>query len=146
MNQDYFPEKMMTRPEMSRARRLEAKLDRALNASAGVIRVDDPERRLRNRWRQELLDLSWTVWERVVGLEMYSVLHIDRGDYQSRFQLLEIELTGFGQGRREWIWVFGGRLLRRDGTLGSKDGGIGFHRADIQRRHLDGIWRGLEGL
>lgn len=136
----------MSRPELNRAGRLVANLDRALKASPCATRVDNSDRALRDRWHQDLIDLSAVVWERVVGLEVYSVVHIDRGDYQCRFQLLEIQLIRLGGGVQGWSWVLGGRLLRRDETLGSKRGGIGFRSADIQRRHLDGIWRGLKVL
>lgn len=146
MSQDYFPEKMMSRPELKRAGRLVANLDRALMARIGTTGVDGSDRALRDRWHQDLTDLSAGVWERVVGLEVYSVVHIDRGDYQCRFQMLEIELMRLGGGAQGWSWTLNGRLLRRDGTLGSKSGGIGFRSADIQRRHLDGIWRELEAL
>ncbi|MGH8160448.1 MAG: hypothetical protein ACREPQ_20250 [Rhodanobacter sp.] len=44
------------------------------------------------------------------------------------------------------MWELKGRVLRKDGSLGFQDIGVGLRLANLHRRHLDGTWHELRWL
>lgn len=89
--------------------------------------------------------LASKVLERELGLERYMVVHLIRADgHESKFQVLTFGFRcDWGRSGRRWMWEFSGKKLRKDGTLGSTNGGMGFDVAWIERRKLDGFWEAL---
>lgn len=146
----YFPELMMHRPELTQVRRLLRGRDRVRDQSTADQALPRREqkgwdhfRTLLKRMEAQLDAICAEVWKREVGLERFTVLHGQRGDYEARFQLLSFSVSDSLRWRGEWLWQLDGRALRKDGTLGDKDSGMGFRCAHFMRRHLDGSWSEL---
>lgn len=148
--QPFPPETMMVRAESSKARRLLRKQDVVHGESELNRALPKAEQKDFDLFSQrhkvlsaELDALCATVWKREVGLERYTVLHARRGDFESRFQVLSFSVSDNRRWSDQWMWSLYGRALRKDETLGFKDGSIGFRQACLMRRHLDGAWREL---
>jgi hypothetical protein len=147
----FLPDLMMRRAELTKARRWLGRLEglRSQLVLDARIAASGRERDIRERKEKErtaieadMSSLAFAVWEREVGLERYSVVHVRREDMAVRIQLLDIS---FHESWR-WshlLWSFGGRRLRKNGTLGSESGGMSFGFARIERRLLDGSWQEL---
>lgn len=144
------PERMMLRAELTKARRLLRKQDLVHGESEmnrALPKAEQKDLELfsarHNVIETELDALCAEVWKREAGLERYTVLHVRRGDFEVRFQLLSFSVWDDRRWNGQWMWGLDGRALRKDETLGFKDGSIGFRHAHLLRRHLDGTWREL---
>jgi hypothetical protein len=149
----FMPELMMRRTELTKARRLLRKLDR-IHAQS---RIDGELPKPKQKGCQHFTKLSesvWSamdtlaeeVWKREAGLERYSVIHVVRDDMEFRLQVLRFSFFDHFRMPGLWAWDLDGRALRKDDTLGLKDARAVFNFAQLQRRHLDGVWRELRWL
>ncbi len=146
----FLPELMMQRGELAHARRLLRKLSRIdersrLDEVLPKASQKDPMffSKLRKPIWSDMDRLAANVWEREVGLERYSVVRVRRDDLDYRMQVLSFSFADGRPWQERWLWHLMGRALRKDGTLGSRNAHIGFRIADLERRHLDGVWRPL---
>lgn len=144
---------MMQRTELSKAHRLLRKLDRVHTQSRFDDTLPKSEQqgyqhftKLREPFWAEMEVLAENVWKREVGLERYSVIRVVREDMEFRLQILRFSLVDNYAMRGLWAWRLDGRALRKDGTLGVNDATAVFRLANLQRRHLDGVWRELHWL
>jgi hypothetical protein len=146
----FLPELMMQRAELANARRLLGKLSRIHEQSEGGGALPNPERKgyehfakLRELIWAEMDALAAEVWKREVGLERYSVVRVYREDAEYSLQVLSFSFRDGLPWQEQWMWELGGRALRKDGSLGFNNISVGLRVANLYRRHLDGVWRGL---
>lgn len=90
--------------------------------------------------------LAAEIWEREVGLERYSVVRVQREDVEYSLQILSFSFRDGLPWQEHWMWKLEGRALRKDGSPGLKDIGVGLRFANLYRRHLDGSWHELRWL
>lgn len=147
----FFPEAMMRRGELAKAHRMLRKLDCINDQSRSDEQLPKSERKGYAAFSQrrqpvwaEMDSLAADVWRREVGLERYSVVRIQREDAEYELQVLSFSFRDGLPWELRWMWELEGRVLRKDGTLGSKGAtSIGFRHGNLYRRHLDGLWREL---
>jgi hypothetical protein len=151
--QPFPPELMMQRGELAKARRLLRNLNRIHEQSGLDEALPKPTRKgyehftkLRRAAWTEMDTLAAEVWEREVGLERYSVVRVQREDVEYSLQVLSFSFRDGLPWQEHWMWTLEGRVLRKDGTLGLKDIGVGLRFANLYRRHLDGSWHELRWL
>lgn len=149
---DLSPVSLMQPVELRLAKRLLKKLvqhHEEVRADAQKPRSEqkgyEAFRAVRKQLDAEVDRLSAQVLGRELGLERYMVIHLRRHDgYESRLQVLEFGVRWEREwGRNDWMWDLAGRKPRKDGTLGSLPSSVGFDRAQIIRRRLDGAWESL---
>lgn len=149
---DLSPIRLMKPAELRQAKSLLRKLSRhheRVRADAEKPKAEqkgyEALRAVRTQLYAEVDRLSAQVLGRELGLERYMVIHLQRHDgYESRLQVLEFGVRWEWEwGRNDWMWDLAGRKPRKDGTLGSLPSSVGFDRAKIIRRRLDGTWESL---
>lgn len=87
--------------------------------------------------------LAAKVLKRGLGLERYMVIHAIRtGGHEVHMQVLSFGIASGWHGA-PWVWVWEGRKLRKDHTLGELREYMHIDSGVILRRRLDGEWVAL---
>lgn len=146
------PVRMMQEAELRQAMRLLRSLegrDRkwwAAMQSGSPASVVTALREKRQEVEDQLQVLAGAIIDRQLGVRKYMVLELVRDDgHQDRFQVLAVTLRFHStySARLLWLWNLQGRSLRKDGSLGSRPGGMSLEAGTIRRRRLDGTWTEL---
>lgn len=132
---DFSPQKLLTAAELRRLASAFIRIEK--NRAAGVTGAKS------TALHEHCNGLAEAVLGRETGLEMYMVVDITpEGGPRCVLQVLAIELEVTTGGT--WQWNLGGRLGRKNGTLGTVRDRIYLSGpAVVKRRCLDGTWKPL---